>query len=86
MIAASGEASTLVIGEQAEVNGEIRVSHVVVNGKVVGPVIADGYVELQPKATGDRRCELQDTRNARRRRAARAFESRLNQAPRRWSN
>ena len=50
VIAAPGEPSTLVIGEQAEVHGEIRVSHVVINGRVVGPVIADGYLELQPKA------------------------------------
>ena len=48
--AAPGEPSTLVISEQAEVDGEIRVSHVVINGKVDGPVIADGYLELQPKA------------------------------------
>ena len=50
VIAATGEPSTLVIGEQAEVQGEVRVSHVVINGKVTGPVIADGYLELQPKA------------------------------------
>jgi cytoskeletal protein CcmA (bactofilin family) len=55
VIAVGAEPCTLVIGEHAEVQGEIRVSHVVVNGKVVGPVMADGYVELQPKArvTGD---------------------------------
>ena len=50
VIAVGAEPCTLVIGEHAEVQGEIRVSHVVVNGKVVGPVMADGYVELQPKA------------------------------------
>jgi len=50
VIAANGEPSTLVIGEQAEVIGEVRVSHVVVNGKVSGPVMANGYLELQPKA------------------------------------
>jgi len=55
VIAVGAEPCTLVIGEHAEVQGEIRVSHVVVNGKVVGPVVADGFVELQPKArvTGD---------------------------------
>jgi cytoskeletal protein CcmA (bactofilin family) len=47
---ANGEPSTLVISEQAKVDGEIRVSHVVVNGTVNGPVIADNYLELQPKA------------------------------------
>ena len=46
----NGEAGTLVISEQAEVEGEIRVSHVVVNGTVRGPITADDYVELQAKA------------------------------------
>jgi len=55
VMAVGAEPCTLVIGEHAEVQGEIRASHVVVNGKIVGPVIADGFVELQPKArvTGD---------------------------------
>jgi cytoskeletal protein CcmA (bactofilin family) len=50
VVAANGEPSTLVISEQAKVDGEIRVSHVVVNGTVNGPVIAENYLELQPKA------------------------------------
>jgi cytoskeletal protein CcmA (bactofilin family) len=50
VVAANGEPSTLVISEQARVDGEIRVSHIVINGKVDGPVIADDYLELQPKA------------------------------------
>jgi cytoskeletal protein CcmA (bactofilin family) len=50
VIAANGEASTLVISAQAEVEGEIRSSHVVINGKVDGSVFADGYLELQTKA------------------------------------
>ena len=50
VIAANGDPSTLVISEQARVDGEIRVSHVVINGKVDGPVVADDYLELQPKA------------------------------------
>lgn len=46
---------TLVLSEQAQIEGEIRVSHVVINGAVVGPVHAAEYVELQAKAnvTGD---------------------------------
>ena len=48
--ASSGEASTLVISEQARVAGEIRVSHLVINGEVEGPVHASDYLELQPKA------------------------------------
>ena len=50
VVAANGEPSTLVIGEQAKVDGEIRVSHLVVNGAVNGPVVAIDYLELQPKA------------------------------------
>jgi cytoskeletal protein CcmA (bactofilin family) len=50
VVAANGEPSTLVISEQAKVDGEIRVSHMVINGTVNGPVVADDYLELQPKA------------------------------------
>ena len=50
VVAANGEPSTLVISEQAKVDGEIRVSHMVVNGTVNGPLIANDYLELQPKA------------------------------------
>jgi cytoskeletal protein CcmA (bactofilin family) len=46
----NGDAGTLVISEQAQVDGEIKVSHVVVNGTVRGPIIADDYLELQAKA------------------------------------
>ena len=41
---------TLVIGELARVEGEVRVSHVVINGAANGPVIANDYLELQAKA------------------------------------
>jgi cytoskeletal protein CcmA (bactofilin family) len=50
VVAANGEPSTLVISEQAKVDGEIRVSHLVVNGTVNGPVVAVDYLELQGKA------------------------------------
>ncbi len=55
VIAAEGQPGTLVLSEQAQIEGEIRVSHVVINGTVIGPVHAAEYVELQPKAnvTGD---------------------------------
>lgn len=55
VIAADGKPGRLVLSEQAQIEGEIRVSHVVVNGTVVGPVHATEYVELQAKAnvTGD---------------------------------
>ena len=49
-VSATGEPGTLVISEQARVDGEIRVSHVVINGLVNGPVVANDYLELQPKA------------------------------------
>ncbi|MEJ5211943.1 MAG: polymer-forming cytoskeletal protein [Burkholderiales bacterium] len=42
--------STLVLSENARIEGRIQVSHVVINGTVVGPVHASEYVELQPKA------------------------------------
>jgi len=55
VLAAEDKPGTLVLSEQARIEGEIRVSHVVINGTVVGPVHAVEYVELQAKAnvTGD---------------------------------
>ena len=47
---ANGESGTLVVSEQARVDGEIKVSHVVVNGMVNGPVTANDFLELQAKA------------------------------------
>ncbi len=42
--------ATLVLSEQARIEGEVRVSHVVINGVVNGPVTANDYLELQAKA------------------------------------
>jgi len=55
VIAEPGKASTLVLSEQSRVNGEIRVTHLVLNGTVAGPIEASEYLELQSKAkvTGD---------------------------------
>lgn len=55
VLAGDDKPGTLVLSEQARIEGEIRVSHVVINGTVVGPVYAVEYVELQAKAnvTGD---------------------------------
>jgi cytoskeletal protein CcmA (bactofilin family) len=52
---AEDKPGTLVLSDQARIEGEIRVSHAVLNGTVVGPVHAVEYVELQGKAnvTGD---------------------------------
>lgn len=53
--AESGQPGTLVLSEQARIEGVIEVSHLVVNGAVAGPVYASEYVELQSKSrvTGD---------------------------------
>jgi cytoskeletal protein CcmA (bactofilin family) len=55
IIAETDKPSTLVLSEHAQVKGEIKVTHLVVNGKVVGPVQASEYLELLGKAniTGD---------------------------------
>ena len=47
---AEGQSGTLVVSEQARIEGEVKVSHVVVNGTVNGPIKAHDYLELQPKA------------------------------------
>lgn len=46
---------TLVVSEHAHIEGEITVSHLVINGTVIGPVHATEFLELQPRArvTGD---------------------------------
>jgi cytoskeletal protein CcmA (bactofilin family) len=51
----SDRPSILVISESAVVLGEIHADHVIINGKVDGPVFARLLLELQPKAriTGD---------------------------------
>lgn len=55
VIADLSDSSMLVISEQARVEGEIRVAHLVVNGEIRGPVYSSELLELQPKAriTGD---------------------------------
>ncbi len=47
---ADSQPGTLVISEQARIEGEVRVSRVVVNGAVSGPLSANDYLELQAKA------------------------------------
>ena len=53
--AGTEQTATPVVSEQAVVDGEIHVSHVVVNGSVNGPIYANDFLELQNKAkvTGD---------------------------------
>jgi cytoskeletal protein CcmA (bactofilin family) len=55
VMAMDNQPSTLVLSEKARVEGEIRISHAVVNGTVIGPLYASEYVELQAKCnvTGD---------------------------------
>ncbi len=50
-----GQPATLVISEHARVEGEISVSHLVVNGTVIGSVRSSDFLELQTRArvTGD---------------------------------
>ena len=50
VVATEGKPSTLVLSEHAQVNGEVSVTHLVVNGTIVGPVLASEYLELQSKA------------------------------------
>ena len=47
VIAAGDKPSTLVVSEQASIDGEIHVSHLVVNGSVNGPVYSAEFLELQ---------------------------------------
>ena len=55
VIAIPGKPSTLVLSEQGCVNGEVSVTHLVVNGEICGAVTASEYLELHAKArvTGD---------------------------------
>jgi cytoskeletal protein CcmA (bactofilin family) len=48
--AVSEQASTLVVSEQARIDGEIRVSHLVMNGTINGSVHASEFLELQAKS------------------------------------
>lgn len=53
--AAGEQGGMLVVSEQAVIEGEIHVSHVVINGTIIGPVHSGEFLELQPRArvTGD---------------------------------
>lgn len=50
VVAVPGQQATLVISEQARVEGEVRVTHLVVNGTIAGPVHSAEFLELQPKS------------------------------------
>ena len=55
VLATGDQPSTLVISEHACIEGEISVSHMVLNGTVIGPVSSSEFLELQSHArvTGD---------------------------------
>jgi cytoskeletal protein CcmA (bactofilin family) len=60
-VVATGDAhSILVISEKARVLGKVKASHVIINGRIEGPVHSDALLELQPKASivGDVRYEV----------------------------
>lgn len=42
--------STLVVSDQARIEGAVSVAHLVLNGVVVGPVSVTESLEMQPKA------------------------------------
>lgn len=50
IIATDGSHSMLVVSEQAKIEGEVKVAHLIVNGSITGPVHATQLIELQPKA------------------------------------
>lgn len=50
VIAVQDKPATLVLSERARITGEVRVTHLVVNGTISGPVTASEYLELQNKA------------------------------------
>lgn len=50
VIASPDKPSTLVLSELGRVNGEVRVTHLVINGTISGLVSASDYLELQSKA------------------------------------
>jgi len=50
VIASGGQPSTLVVSEQARIDGEIHVSHLVVNGALNGPVHSAEFLELQARS------------------------------------
>ncbi len=50
ILASEGGTSMLVISETGSITGRISAEHVVINGRVIGPVHASELLELQPKA------------------------------------
>lgn len=51
----NGSPSTLILSEQGRIEGAVSASKLVINGKIIGSVKANQFIELQAKAhiTGD---------------------------------
>ena len=49
-VVAAAPTSLLVISENARVVGKVMAGHVIINGRVDGPVVSTVLLELQPKA------------------------------------
>ena len=64
VVASGDQPSTLVVSEQARIDGEIHVSHLVVNGAINGPVHSAEFLELQDHCRVNRGCALQYAGNA----------------------
>jgi len=47
---ADASSSTLVVSDQARIEGAVSVAHLVLNGTIVGPVTVSETLEMQPKA------------------------------------
>ncbi len=50
IVSVDDEQSTLVLSNEGSIKGQIKAANVVINGTVIGPIDASGYLELQEKA------------------------------------
>lgn len=47
---ANGSLCTLILSEAGSIEGEVTAAKIVINGKIIGPVHASEFIELQTKA------------------------------------
>jgi cytoskeletal protein CcmA (bactofilin family) len=52
---------TLVLSEHARIEGEIHVSHLVINGTIIGPVYSSEFLELPAACARHRGCSIQQS-------------------------
>ena len=50
VVASEDGASMLVISDKARIHGKVKAGHVIINGTVIGPVVSEELLELQPRA------------------------------------